>query len=265
MERTGISVWDQVEIPLKKCAVWRFPSRSIWVERIEKEWHALSLPDTGPAGEASCTFVARSEKPTSSQWRHYLHRESGPVQPSPVLPDRPLVVRPDRALTLLPGESTVFFLQLPVWFRLSTTGFRPTRIFEEPLTVLSRTWFGDPVTGELCWGLATRLHHSVDSVGFCPALAVCPLMIENDSDTDLAFEKLCLHVENLSLFRGPRRLWANSLRAVFKGPEQATQIEIAREPPGYEEGLLPISEARQQVAGWSFRRTFGMLKSFADI
>jgi hypothetical protein len=104
----------------------------------------------------------------------------------------------------------------------------------------------------------------MDSVEPSAAIAVCPLMIENDSDTDLAFEKVCLHVENLSLFRGPHRLWANSLHAVFKGPDQATQIEIAREPPGFEEGLLPISEARQHVAGWSFRRTFGMLKSFTD-
>jgi hypothetical protein len=265
MERSGIGVWDQVEIPQKKCAAWRFAFRGIWVERIESEWHVLSLPGTGSPAEASSAFVPRAQKPASSQWRHYLHRETGPVQPSPVLPDRPLVVRPDRSLTLLPWQSTVFFLELPVWFRLSTTGYRPARIFEEPLSVLTRTWFGDPVTGELCWGLATRLHHSMDSVEPSAASAVCPLMIENDCDAELAFEKVCLHVENLSLFRGPRRLWANSLHAVFKGPDQATQIEIAREPPGFEEGLVPISEARQQVAGWSFRRTFGMLKSFADI
>jgi hypothetical protein len=265
MERSGIAVWDQVEVPQKKCASWRFPLRSIWVERIESEWHVLSQPERLSPAEARSTLVPRAQKPASSQWRHYLHRETGPVQPSPVLPDRPLVVRPDRSLTMLPGQSTIFFLELPVWFRLSTTGYRPARLFEEPLSVLTRTWFGDPVTGDLCWGLATRLHHAMDSIEPSAASAICPLTIENDSDTDLAFEKVCLHVENLSLFRGPKRLWANSLHAVFKGPEQATQIEIAREPPAFEEGLVLISEARQQVAGWSFRRTFGMLKSFTDI
>jgi hypothetical protein len=265
MQRTGVAVWDQVEIPQGKCAEWRFPHRGIWVERIESEWHVLSrAEETGPA-RAQRELVPRTRKPRSSEWRHYLHRESGPIQPAPVLPDKPLVVRPDRALTLLPGQSTIFFLELPVWFRMSTTGYRPARLFEEPLAVLTRTWFGDPVNGELCWGLATRLHHSMDSVEPSAEIAVCPLMIENDSDTDLAFEKVCLHVENLSLFRGPVRLWANSLHAVFKGPEQATQIEIAHEAPGFEQGLVPISEARQHVAGWSFRRTFGMLKSFTDI
>ncbi len=265
MERTGVAVWDEVAIPQKKCSAWHFPHRSIWVERIESEWHVLSMPGDGSLPDARSGLVARARKPTSSLWRHYLHGETGPVRPAPVLPDRPVVVRPDRTLILLPGQSTVFFLELPVWFRLSTTGSRSTRIFEEPLSVLTRTWFGDAVTGELCWGLDTRLHHSLDSVRPMAAQAVCPIVIENDSDTDLAFEKVCLHVENLSLFRGPLRLWANSLRAVFKGADQATQIEISPEPPGHEQDLAPISPARQQVAGWSFRRTFGMLKSFAEV
>jgi hypothetical protein len=264
MQKTGIAVWDPVEIAQKHCAAWRFPLRSVWVERIETEWHVLSTPERGRAGDARSMFVQRTEKPQSSEWKHYLHKESGRVQPSPVLPDRPLVVRPDRALTLLQGQSTIFYLELPVWFRLSTTGRRPTRIFEEPLCTLTRTWFGDPVTGELCWGLATRLHHSLDSVEPAAWIAVCPLMIENDSDTDLDFEKICLHVENLSVFRGPRRLWANSLNVIFKGPDQSTQIEIVHTPPEFEKGLTLASTARQPAAGWNIRKTFGMLKYFTD-
>jgi hypothetical protein len=265
MERTGIAVWDEIEIPQKTCVAWHFPSRSIWVERVESEWHVLSLPGDPSLAEARSGPVVRARKPTSSQWRHYLHRETGAVRPAPVLPDRPVVVRPDRWLTLLPGQSTVFFLELPLWFRLSTTGPHAARVFEEPLGVLTRTWFGDAITGELCWGLATRLHHSLESVDLQAARAVCPLTIENDSDTDLVFEKICLHVENLSLYRGPHRLWTNSLRAVFKGPDQATQIEISPEPPTHEGNLVLLSPARQQVTGWSFRRTFGMLRSFTEI
>ncbi len=264
MEKTGISVWDPVQIPQKRCAMWRFPRRSIWVERIETEWHVLSLLEKRDEGRARCGIVTRSEKPASSKWRHYLHRDSGTIQPSPVLPDRPVVMKPDRALTLLPGQSTIFFLELPVWFRLSTSGYRPAKVFEEPLTVLTRTWFGDPVTGELCWGLATRLHHSIESVDTTADRAVCPLMIENDSESDLEFQKICLHVENLSIFRGERHLWTNSLHVVFKGPDQATQIEIVRTPPGFEEAMVLLSEARMPSTGWNIRRTFGMLKYFTD-
>jgi hypothetical protein len=264
MQKTGTSVWDTVDITQKQCAAWRFPQRSIWVERVESEWHVLSVTERRDREDARSMFVPRTEKPLSTDWRHYLHRESGKVQPAPVMPDRPVVVRPDRSLTLLPGQSTLFFLGLPVWFRLSTTGRKAARIFEEALCTMTRTWFGDPVTGELCWGLATRLHHSVESIDFSAWIAVCPLMIENDSETDLDFEKICLHVENLSIFRGPKRLWSNSLNVIFKGPDQATQIEIVHSPPEFEQGLQLASAARQPSAGWNIRKTFGMLKYFTD-
>jgi hypothetical protein len=264
MQRNGNEVWEPLEIPQKKCAAWRFPLRSIWVERIESEWHVLTVTERRKIPGARSMFVSRNQKPESSEWRHYLQRESGEVQPAPVLPDRPMVIRPDRALTILPGQSTVFYLELPVWFRLSTTGHRAVRIFEEPLSSLTRTWFGDPVTGELCWGLATRLHHSIESVEPSASVAICPILIENDSESDLDFEKICLHVENLSIFRGPRRLWSNSLNVIFRGPDQASQIEIVHRPPGLEEGLVLVSAAREPSAGWNIRKTFGMLKYFTD-
>jgi hypothetical protein len=264
MDRTGTAVWDRINISLKQCVAWRFPTRSIWVERMDNEWHVLSLAQEGWRGTVRREPVARAQKPESSLWRHYLHKEVGPVQPISILPDKPLVVRPDRALTLLPGQKALFFLEVPVWFRLCTTVPRRLRIFEEAIMVLSKTWFGDPITGELCYGLATRLHQGMDSVEPSAFLAICPLSIANDSDTDLQFEKICLHVENLSVFRGSRRLWTNKLNVVFRGPEQATQIEIDRRAPDFEKGLALFAEARQPAAGWNIRKTFGMLKSFTD-
>jgi hypothetical protein len=264
MDKTGTAVWDRIEISLRQCVAWRFPARSIWVERVEQEWHVLSLAREGPQGSVRREPVSRSQKPISSQWRHYLHKQSGPVQPIAVLPDRPVVVRPDRALTLLPGQDALFFLEIPVWFRLCTTVPRQLRIFEEAIVVLSKTWFGDPITGEVCYALATRLHQDIDSVEASPFKAVCPLSIANDSDTDLMFEKICLHVENLSVFRSNRRLWGNRLNVMFRGPDQATQIEIDRDLPAHEKGLSLFGPARQPAVGWNIRRTFGMLKSFAD-
>lgn len=265
MDKTGTAVWDRIDISSKQCVAWRFPSRSIWVERVDNEWHVLSLAQEEAAGGVRREPVSRAQKPVSAQWRHYLHKESGPVQPMAVLPDKPVVVRPDRPLTLLPGQKAMFFPEIPVWFRLCTTVPKQLRIFEEPILVLSKTWFGDAVTGELCYGLATRLHQGIESVESTPYNAVCPLAISNEAETDLAFEKICLHVENLSVFRSPRRLWTNRLNVVFRGPDLATQIEIDREAPEFDKGLALFSPARQPAVGWNIRRTFGMLKSFTDI
>jgi hypothetical protein len=237
------------------------------VERVDTEWHALSIisaQDNG-ARASSGAFIERTAKPFSTAWRHYLIRDSSLVQPLPVLPDRPLVLRPDRPLTILPGESALFFLEIPVWFRLADAGERRILIFEEPLVVLSNTWFGDPQSGELCYTLDIRLHQGIESVAPCEYLAVCPLSLTNDSISDLPFEKLCLHAENLSVYRGSSRLWTNRLNVVFKGPTQATQIQIVNALPDFEPGLTLAAEAREQADAWSIRKTFSMLKYFTEM
>ena len=261
---TGLAVWDDWDLGHKQTAVWTFPECRIYVERIEQEWHVLSVADATNVREASRTFVDRSRKPASSEWRHYLSRESGPVRPQPVLPDRGIVVKPDRSLTLLAGESAQFFLEIPVWFRMNAGGERQVRVFEEALTVMSNTWFGDPVTGELCYVLATRLHQGMSSIAPAAWRAVCPMAVTNDSATDLAFERICLHVQNLAVFRGAGRLWTNSLSALFRGAEQASHIQVSPGAPEFEPGLEPAAPARQPAESWDIRRTFSRIREFAD-
>jgi len=103
--------------------------------------------------------------------------------------------------------------------------------------------------------------------GFDPAAPALPRSAKQvclSVSCDPAGPAEVIHVENLSVFRGPARLWANRLNVMFRGPEQATQIEIVREPPEFEHGLALAAAARMPAAGWNIRRTFGMLKSFAD-
>ncbi len=261
--RTGLAVWDGISVGQRQCLQWRFPRRNIYVERLDNEWHVLSLPANEPEILESCALIDRSDKPDSAAWRHFLLRDADELQAVPVLPDRPLVVRPDRPLTILAGQSALFHLEIPLWFRLNAMGDRPARIFEEALAILTPTWFGDPVNGELCYTLATRLHQNLDSIEASGHRAVCPLSISNDSDSDLPFTKICLHVENLSVFRAPSQLWTNRLNVLFRGAEQATQIHIAQGPPeaGADVGLA--SSARLPTEGWSFRRTFSIFKDIA--
>jgi hypothetical protein len=262
--REGMGIWDEIEIGQRKCAVWRFPFRSLYVERVDIEWHVLSLPESSKGTEVSRLLILRSQKPLSSAWRHYLAHESSLVMPVPVLPDRPVVIRPDRPLTILPGEKAQFFLEIPVWFRLTTLDENRKRIFEEPLAILSNTWFGDPLNGDLCYSLDIRLHQSIQSVGSNVHSAVCPLHLTNDSASDLPLEKVCLHVENLSVFKGETRLWTNGMNVIFKGAEQATQIQITPSVPLFEENLVLAADARLPAEGWNIKKTFSMLKYFTE-
>jgi hypothetical protein len=261
---TGLAVWDEWDLGHKRTAVWTFPGCRIYVERIEHEWHVLSEAGTTGAREASRAIIERSRKPASSEWRHYLSQESGPVRPQPVLPDRGIVVKPDRSLTLLAGERSQFFLEIPVWFRMNAGGERQVQVFEESLAVLSNTWFGDPVNGELCYSLATRLHQDLSSTAPKAWCAVCPMAVNNDAAADLAFERICLHVQNLAVFRGAERLWTNSLSVLFRGADQASQIQVSPGPPEFEQGLVPAAAARQPAESWDIRKTFSRIRGFAD-
>jgi hypothetical protein len=260
----GLAVWDPWDLGQKQTAVWTFPERTIHVERVDQEWHVLTV--AGPTGtvDASRTLIDRSRKPPSSEWRHYLSSAAGPVLPRPVLPDRALVAKPDRSLTLLAGESAQFFLEIPVWFRMCAGSERQVHVFEEPLVVLSNTWFGDPVTGELCYVLATRLHQGLSSIAPSAWRAVCPMAVTNESATDLAFERICLHVQNLAVFRGVERLWTNGLSVLFRGAEQASHIQVTPSAPAFEPGLAPAAPARQPAEGWDIRKTFSRIREFAD-
>jgi hypothetical protein len=261
---TGLAVWDAWDLGQKQTAVWTFPERTIHVERVDQEWHVLSVAGSTGTTVASRTFIDRSLKPRSSEWRHYLSREAGPVLPRPVLPDRALVAKPDRSLTLLAGESAQFFLEIPVWFRMNAGADRQVQVFEEPLTVLSNTWFGDPVTGELCYALATRLHQGLSSIAPSAWRAVCPMAVTNDSATDLAFERICLHVQNLAVFRGDERLWTNGLEVLFRGAEQASNIRVSPGAPEFEPGLAPAAPARQPAEVWDIRKTFSRIREIAE-
>jgi hypothetical protein len=263
-EDTGLMVWNEWDLGPKQTAVWTFPERRIYVERVDKEWHVLSVAGEKNAGEASRTIIERSRKPGSSGWRHYLSQEAGLVRPQPVLPDRGIVVKPDRSLTLLTGESAQFFLEIPVWFRMNAGVERQVQVFEEPLAVMSNTWFGDPVNGELCYVLATRLHQGMSSIAPSAWHAVCPMAVTNDSATDLAFERICLHVQNLAVFRGTERLWTNGLSVLFRGAEQASHIQVSPGAPEFEPDLAPAAPARLPAESWDIRKTFSRIMEFAD-
>ncbi len=263
-EDTGLAVWDEWDLGPKQTALWTFPERRIYLERVDQEWHVLSVIGEKNAGEASRTLIERSRKPASCEWRHYLSQESGRVRPQPVLPDRGIVAKPDRSLTLLAGESAQFFLEIPVWFRMNVGSLRQVQVFEEPLAVMSNTWFGDPVNGELCYVLATRLHQGMSSIVPRAWRAVCPMAVTNDSATDLAFERICLHVQNLAVFRGTERLWTNSLSVLFRGAEQASHIQVSPGAPAFEPDLAPAAPARQPAESWDIRKTFSRIMEFAD-
>jgi len=262
----GLTIWNPIETAVGRCASWRMGRLELWAERYEQEWHVLARTAPEPEDVPSFRFCKKAEKPQSSDWRHHLLSAGDWLHPGPAMMDRPLVVRPDRTLILMPGEKARFFISLPVWFRLMVArdlgGAAAKKLSEHPTLPMPNAWFGDPVSGELCYFSEARLYLDHNQIPDSPTQAVCPLWVSNDSDRELPFERICLHTDLLGIYRGEKRLWTNEVSVLFKGSDQTTQIQTSRAAPRFDGTARLVSDPRQTNENWHFKRTFDLLKIY---
>lgn len=259
------AVWEPVEVPIGSCASWTLEGLSVWVERYEKEWHLLSLVQPEAEGAVYFSLRDKTEKPLSAEWTHHLLRKGNWAIPEPVVPNRPVIIRPDRVMVLPPGEKVRFFISLPLSFRLSVgTAIkgRLNPLYLHPITPMPGAWFGDPVSGELCYFTEARLYSDFSQILRSPIHGVCPLLIINEADKELQFDRICLYTEFLGVYRSPDRFWTNEVNVRFRGPEQVSQVMPSKHSPRFEGTARLVSEPRQRVENWYFKRTFNLLKYF---
>ncbi len=107
--------------------------------------------------EEEDTIIAQhGEKPENLTWNRYIYKsELNIIRFVPYLPDRPVVVDPESPIRILPDNSALFFVSIPSWIRIFTGTQEKIMLLEVPAEVLSNTWFGDPMEGELCYSLKT--------------------------------------------------------------------------------------------------------------
>ena len=169
--------------------------------------------------------------------------------------------RPALALKVPAGRDALFFISIPVWVRVTAGSPEGITLCELPSMVLSNTWFGEPTAGELCYALRTRAVRSLEEVETRAYTAVCPITVSNQAPKELNFERLCVRVENLSVYQGADRLWTNQLEVRFQGEEQSSQVTIGREAPKFAGEPVKVCEARQQADKTLLAQSFSVLRS----
>ncbi|MFQ3620797.1 MAG: hypothetical protein SNJ78_07615 [Spirochaetales bacterium] len=259
-----LSIWNPYPLEVGKCIRLSLGDTELWVERYDIEWHVHVGINTSEVTLPQISDVPKDQKPQTTDWKHFLVRNAPCFYPVPAIPDRPLVVKPDRLLVILPGEVGQFFITFPLWLRFSVgpigKAIKPRLLFETPLFRMKSTWFGDPISGELCYSTQTRLFTDFNSLPEHPLYAICPLRIRNESAIELPFDKICLHTELLSLYGGENRIWTNASEVIFKGIDQETVIEPSKASPSFEPRVRLLASPRQVSDAWYFRRTFNLLK-----
>lgn len=215
------------------------------IERHQDELYAAV--DRPPVfnDDATDTNVAELPPPV---WRRWVCGEgSVAFRVKPLLPPRPVIVRPVMPFQIVPGAKVDLFVSVPVWVNVCLRkgdSEEDIALFEEPTVVLSNSWFGLPVSGELCYALKTRARRRLDDLRKDAYLAICPLTLKNDSKNPFMLERLCVNLKAVSMFVGDEHLWTQQGNMVCRDDDKGGKLVFETEPPCWEPSMEKVSEPR---------------------
>lgn len=240
--------WGALKSRGDECIDRRIGDLTIYARMKNDEWELSSSYDD----QVGCA--------DDVAWSRYVTVKDDAVEVKPALPDRPVVVRPESPIVILPGRWGRFYFHVPIWARLLSTARGTTQLMEEmPTHRLQSTWFGDPVEGELCYALESRLTRELlpdDDESF----AVCEVTVQNQSKERLRFERICVHVESMRLFEATGQLWTNELKVTFTGADQISDLTFRSDPPERAKRPVEVSEPRIAPDSNILRRSFTLIR-----
>jgi len=91
-------------------------------------------------------------------------------------------------------------------------------------------------------------------------LSICPIQIINRSEDELLVEKICLRVEQLTLFTLKNQLWANETKTSYRGQAEDSEIEFSPKPPPDAPSARLVSTPRATTTKSFTAKTFASLK-----
>jgi hypothetical protein len=268
-------VWTDFTLSPEDCLRWVSPEITVSLKKEGEElvvgkWPTVETDALGLMEDtASC--------PDDVEWSRFVLGKEQNFELSPLLPDRPIVLLPKVGRQLPPGRKGEFFFLVPVRAGLwAGTGDKRTKLMEFPCRSLTSTWFGDMLTGELCYGHSTRLFTAgtaYEAAEYSLFDAGIKLHLRNTSQNMLDFSRICVHVEHLSLYldkdddREP--LLTNEVFVIFSGTDQVSQVRFGkRGPKGSSRGeaaMARIAPPRIEPEKSILKRSFSFLKSLAEI
>lgn len=230
--------WQRYEIPANATRYWQLGPLELWLADDDGEWCLATRRKA--EREDGVTVCEAREKPPELPWQRWVAPAAArAVNLMPLLPDLPLVVRPEEPIALPPKARGLFYASLPLSVGVELAG--GPRLLTVPSVAMSKTWFGEPDRGELCYTLRSLLRRSLAELPAHPGRLICPLTIENEADSTLPFLRLVLQVANLAVFQDQQeRLWTNAVTMKYRGSHFGSVVTVSER--------APVAEARQLSA-----------------
>lgn len=196
---------------------------------------------------ADRTQVERPEEHTL-QWERWAFDDSKTaIALKPLMPDLQVAVRPEHVFRLVPGARINVYTRIPVWIGVYSGADASHKLMEIPTVELSKTWFGDFLSGSLSYGLSTRARRAIEQDMFQPHTIISTMNIHNASGEDLLIEKVNILVERLTIFSHEQQLWSDEMDIVFKGGDQHSEITMNGTPPKAAPSAVLITPPRKQL------------------
>jgi hypothetical protein len=261
-KRQATDFWRQEKLEAGDWLLWEAGTLRLWAKRImEHEWRIFT--SRAPEERQMLNAGQAEEPPAEGAWKRWAFKEEDAViQIVPVMPDQPVIVRPDSPIRIPRGNEVTFFVSVPVFLQAHIGPERDILIYEEPTVILSKTWFGEPTAGELCYALRTGASRDLHGIKKGQHRAVCPVIIRNRSDEELAFQKLCIRTMHVNIHRGSSRLWTEEIEVSYLGKNNFSEIAFSKSPPAYESTHGILGTARETAPRGFIKRSFETLWSF---
>lgn len=211
--------------------------------------------------ETTSFSSVNSNEQAGLDWKRWIvGNNCNQVSFLPVMPDRPVVVRPDVPVNIPKDKEALFFVSIPAWAKITVGKSNQIVLCEEPSIIRSNIWFGDLMSGELCYSLRTQARRHIADIEPKPHRVTCPVRIRNTTESQFDVERFCVHVEYLKIYKGTTRLWTNELLISYQGEDTASKIDYIQQPPKYEAIETTISEARTPWKKTLLKKSLGTFK-----
>jgi hypothetical protein len=199
--------------------------------------------------------------PESDFRRYAFENPVEAIHVQPLTPERPLVVQPLHPLRLAPKAKVDFYVSIPVDIQLSTgesnSGDTLERIRGE---ILSDTWFGDQMSGSLCYAIKSRARRECTEINAeTTARAICKIHIQNKSTELLHCTKFCIRLDHCHLWQSGSSIWTSPVQIRFNGSDQLSAIDYSEKPPSEALDAKKIADAIEKPLSGLIRRTFAGL------
>ncbi len=219
--------WGDVTLEEDQLARWDIGPLVFSLRRHGSEWRLQHYRDKDPETDRfSLAQPIDRQLAKGDSLRFHLHDDNAALRIQPLLGDRPFIINTEIPLRVAPSGNINFYITTIM--RLGF--FNGTVLLAEiPIFDNRDSWFGDFLSGELCYASATLARTKLGTIPTRNYRPVTPVVVQNLSSAVLKLEKFKLPMPNLQLHSDKSgRLFTDSVYLECKNIDRELEIKVNR-------------------------------------